>query len=61
MNEDREGQKSESADIDVISGILNAVDELGRISHGDILIFLNEDTFLHNAMGIILFYIFSYT
>lgn len=43
LNEDREGQKSESADIDVISGILNAVDELGRISHGDILIFLNGE------------------
>lgn len=37
-------QKSEQGDdIDVISGILNAVDELSSISHGDILIFLNGE------------------
>ena len=30
-------------DVDIISGILNAVDELGDISHGDILIFLNGE------------------
>lgn len=30
-------------DIDVISGILNAVDELGNISQGDILVFLNGE------------------
>jgi len=34
---------SQRDDIDIISGILNAVDELGEISQGDILIFLNGE------------------
>lgn len=34
---------SQRDDIDIISGILNAVDELAGISHGDILIFLNGE------------------
>ena len=30
-------------DVDIISGIINAVDELSDISHGDILVFLNGE------------------
>jgi len=40
LNEDVDGQSDEK---DVISGILSAVDELGHISQGDILVFLNGE------------------
>lgn len=40
-NPNSDGAQKE--DTDVISGILNAVDELSDISHGDILIFLNGE------------------
>ena len=36
-------ESRQSDDGDIISGILNAVDELSDISHGDILIFLNGE------------------
>ena len=42
-SEDEEGQNKQKDDIDIISGILNAVDELSDISRGDILIFLNGE------------------
>jgi len=42
-SEDEEGSNKQSDDVDIISGILNAVDELSDISHGDILIFLNGE------------------
>ena len=42
-SEDEEARGKQKEDTDVISGILNAVDELTDISHGDILIFLNGE------------------
>jgi len=41
LNDQIETQETEA--VDVVSGILNAVDELGGISQGDILIFLNGE------------------
>jgi len=41
LNDQVETQESET--VDIVSGILNAVDELGSISQGDILIFLNGE------------------
>ena len=41
LNEQIETQEADA--VDVVSGILNAVDELGNISQGDILIFLNGE------------------
>mgnify|MGYP000477631632 CR=1 FL=1 len=38
-----EEQNNQRDDLDVISGILHAVDELSEISYGDILIFLNGE------------------
>lgn len=42
-SEDEQPSNNQRDDIDIISGILNAVDELSDISHGDILIFLNGE------------------
>ena len=42
-NEDNEDDEQSSQDVDVISGILSAVDELSDCGDGDILIFLNGE------------------
>ena len=45
-------QKDDQGDnVDIISGILNAVDELSSISHGDILIFLNGEREIRDTAG----------
>jgi ATP-dependent helicase HrpA len=41
LNEQEQAEEADS--LDVVSGILSAVDELGSISQGDILIFLNGE------------------
>ena len=44
LNEMKGGDKTEqNEDVDIISGILNAVDELSHFGQGDILIFLNGE------------------
>ncbi len=43
VSDDEQGISQQKDDIDIISGILTAVDELSDISHGDILIFLNGE------------------
>ncbi len=40
---ENDGKQEQSNDIDIITGILNAVDELSAIGQGDILVFLNGE------------------
>jgi ATP-dependent helicase HrpA len=49
LNADRNDGSEDVSSIDVISGILQAVDELGHISQGDILIFLNGEREIRDA------------
>ncbi|NQZ21719.1 MAG: ATP-dependent RNA helicase HrpA [Colwellia sp.] len=48
LNAESDGEEEASSN-DIISGILQAVDELGHISHGDILIFLNGEREIRDA------------
>ena len=49
LNADNNDETEEVSSNDIISGILHAVDELGHISQGDILIFLNGEREIRDA------------
>lgn len=49
LNGDNNDDSEENSSNDVISGILQAVDELGEISQGDILVFLNGEREIRDA------------
>lgn len=49
LNADNSDETEEVSSNDIISGILQAVDELGHISQGDILIFLNGEREIRDA------------
>jgi len=49
LNANRNDESDDVSSNDVISGILQAVDELGHISQGDILIFLNGEREIRDA------------
>jgi len=49
LNVDNNDESEEVSSNDIISGILHAVDELGHISQGDILIFLNGEREIRDA------------